>query len=372
MTRTIVVYSLEPWDTVWRRNQYVVDGLLRTHPETSVVFVEPPTDVLHDILSRRRPRLGSGWIEVPGYEGRLARFEPTKWLPRVVGPLADRLLHRSVASALKRHGIDKGISWVNDARWAALVERLEWPALYDMTDDWLAADRPERQLAGLRADEDVLMRICGAVVVCSQGLLETRSGIRPDAVLIRNAVDVSRYRIEVERPRDLPLGAALYVGTLHEDRLDIDLALATARALEAVHRRLVFVGPIALDPRNRDRLEQEPNIELLGPRHRDQVPDYLQHADVLTVPHVVNEFTGSLDPIKLYEYLAVGRPIVATRVAGFQDIADLPGVAVASATEFPEAVVRAGGGAKVLHAHVRDWSDAVHAFEVVLDRISPE
>ena len=49
---------------------------------------------------------------------------------------------------------------------------------------------------------------------------------------------------------------------------------------------------------------------------------YLQHADVLVVPHVVTSFTDSLDPIKLYEYQAVGRPVVSTPVAGFRDADD--------------------------------------------------
>ena len=55
---------------------------------------------------------------------------------------------------------------------------------------------------------------------------------------------------------------------------------------------------------------------LLGPRPRDEVIGYLQHADVLVVPHVVTAFTDSLDPIKLYEYQAVGRPVVSTRSRG--------------------------------------------------------
>ena len=51
-----------------------------------------------------------------------------------------------------------------------------------------------------------------------------------------------------------------------------------------------------------------------------QIPGYLQHADVLVVPHVVSAFTESLDPIKAYECLAVGTPTVATPVAGFRNV----------------------------------------------------
>ena len=43
------------------------------------------------------------------------------------------------------------------------------------------------------------------------------------------------------------------------------------------------------------------------------VPSYLQHADVISIPHVVSPFTESLDPIKARECVAVGTPTVATR-----------------------------------------------------------
>ena len=62
---------------------------------------------------------------------------------------------------------------------------------------------------------------------------------------------------------------------------------------------------------------------------------YLQHADVLVVPHVVSDFTDSLDPLKLYEYQAVGRPVVSTPVAGFRDAA---GVIIAGRDQFADAV----------------------------------
>ena len=59
---------------------------------------------------------------------------------------------------------------------------------------------------------------------------------------------------------------------------------------------------------------------LLGAREHTTIPAYLKNADVLVVPHVVTEFTDSLDPIKVYEYLAAARPVVSTPVAGFREL----------------------------------------------------
>ena len=70
MTRTIVVFSLEPWDEVWRRNQYVLHGLLERLPDLRVVFVEPSRDHLYDLVRTRRTVRAAGLRVHPGDDGR--------------------------------------------------------------------------------------------------------------------------------------------------------------------------------------------------------------------------------------------------------------------------------------------------------------
>jgi len=368
MSRTVVVFSLEPWDDVWRRNQYLVDGLLEQMPDLRVVFVEPATDHLFDLVTSRRTVRAAGLRRAPEYEGRLLLYQPSKWLPRALGPLADALLRAGLARALRRAGATDQLLWVNDPGWAHAVEGHSGPSLYDITDDWLAADRASRELARLARNESLLLERCDLVVVCSSGLLERKRHQRPDIVVIPNAVDVERYRAPHPRPADLPRSpTAVYVGTLHEDRLDVGAAIDTARALRGMSGSLVLVGPDALSSSNRARLAAEPNIRLLGPRRRDAVPAYLQHADVLVVPHVVDAFTDSLDPIKLYEYLAVGRPIVATAIAGFRDESS-PAIVIASRAQFPTSVAHAISSPPLLDVPaVASWESRVTAFRAALD-----
>lgn len=371
MTRDdVIVCSLEPWDEVWRRNQYLVDGLLRADESLRVLFVEPAADMLHSVVSGRKAVRGRGLSTVPGYGGRLHVFEPTKVLPRALGGAADALLRRSVERAARAVGMRDRVLWVNDPGWAMLVRRESSPALYDITDDWLQAQRSSRERARLVANEDTLFLRCEEVVVCSPGLAATRSR-RRTVTLIPNAVDVERYRTPAVRPVDMPdAPTALYVGTLHEDRLDIDLVRRTAVALRAVGGTVVLVGPNALSPENSDVLASHKNIRLLGPRPATRVPAYLQHASVLIVPHVVDPFTESLDPIKLYEYRAVGRPIVSTRVAGFRDHTD-DGVDLGDARSFPGIVARVAAEerpSRVVEG-VPDWSTRVAEFAQVLDRV---
>ena len=330
----LVVCSLEPWDEVWRRNQFLVRELLERDPNRRVLFVEPPYDW---VLEGRRPsgrRRRRGLVPLDR-DARVTRFEPGKVWPRLLGGRADRSLRRQVRRAAAELGLQRPTLWVNDPHYAGLATEAGWPALYDITDDWTEAGDGDRATRRVRADEARLFAECDSVVVCSDGLAVSRRRARPDLVVIPNAVDVDHFRRPRPRPADLPPGpVAVYVGTLHEDRLDVDLVarLAAARPDLAV----VLVGPSSLTEASALRLSGLGNVHLLGPRPYAEVPAYLQHADLVIVPHVVSPFTESLDPIKAYECLAVGRPVVATPVAGFREVG--APVRCASGDAFVEAV----------------------------------
>ncbi|MBD8078966.1 glycosyltransferase [Cellulosimicrobium arenosum] len=336
----VVVASLEAWDAVWRRNQYLITELLRADPGLRVLFVEPAADPLHSLSRGWRPRRGRGLRRAPEVAGvdrdRLWLYQPTKLLPRRLDPRADRRLSRATVAAARRLAMAAPVLWVNDPAAANLLRATGWPALYDVTDDWLVADRTDDEHRRLVSDEAILLDRCAQVVVCSPALA-TSKGAHREVRLVTNAVDVDRYRARHDRPADLPTGpVALYVGTVHPDRFDVPLLAATAQAVHGTGT-LVVVGPV-VDVARDDLAElARLGVRCLGARDWESVPAYLQHSDVLLVPHLVNAFTDSLDPIKLYEYLAVGRPVVSTPVAGFRERTDAHVRAVESA-DFPDAV----------------------------------
>jgi glycosyltransferase involved in cell wall biosynthesis len=367
----LVVVSLERWDDVWRRNQHLVSRLLTADKHLRVLFVEPPADPLHDILNRRAPARGSSPAPIDGYAGRLLRFRPVKVLPRRIDGRTDERLARSVMKAAEKAEMRHPVLWLNDPAAAALSVISGWPTLYDITDDWIAADRPAAELHRVRTDEEWLLQHAAEVVVCSPELVRRKRPDRAGTIeLIPNGVDAAPYRIPRDRPADLPERSAVYVGTLHRDRLDVSLCVRTAQTLGPTGR-LVLVGPVALDATDVSLLA-DAGVVLLGGRARDEVIAYLQHAHVLVVPHVVTPFTDSLDPIKLYEYQAVGRPVVSTAVAGFREaVGGL--IRVMTADAFPNAVAAAISTPHLLPtgpaAVVASWDDRASAMRAVIARI---
>lgn len=330
--RGLVVCSLEAWDEVWRRNQFFVRELLAADPDLRVLFVEPAYDIAHEKRRGSGRRHHAGLRPVDG-ESRVVRFEPVKWLPRKLGPWADRWRDAQVLDAVRQLGFVEPRLWVNDPSYATLADTVDWPVLYDITDDWThASDPTTRETA--EANETSLFARAEKVVVCSPNLLESRKALRDDVELIANGVDAAALQRPRPRPEDLPGGAtAVYVGTLHTDRLDVELTAELAERLDDVS--VVLVGPDALDRQARRRLD-DAGVLRLGARPYADVPGYLQHASVLIVPHVISDFTEALDPIKAYESLAVGTATVATAVAGFRDLGGP--IHVASRGEFAETV----------------------------------
>jgi glycosyltransferase involved in cell wall biosynthesis len=359
---------------VWRRNQHLVSRLLTSDEELRVLFVEPPADPVHDLRSWRRPRFGGRVREHADAQARLWTIQPLKLLPRRLDRGADKRFARAVMRAARELGMTDPLLWINDPAAAEVSRMTGWPTLYDITDDWAVADRSAREQGRVIDGERHLLQHAAQVVACSPELVRRKAGDRgdglPPIVLIPNGVDTAAYQQAHPRPVDLPEGEiALYAGTLHADRLDVRLCVATAAELGSAVT-MVLVGPNALGEADTVALEGR-GVVVLGAKAHTELPAYLQHADVLLVAHLVNAFTDSLDPIKLYEYQAAGKPVVSTAVAGFRDAAGVR-IVEARADAFAQAIraavasPRANAGLSVADA---DWSVRARSFAQVLSTI---
>jgi glycosyltransferase involved in cell wall biosynthesis len=178
---------------------------------------------------------------------------------------------------------------------------------YDLLDDWstsLGGDWYSPQV------EDQIIRMSDSLLATTPGLAERmtiRSGkpvrLIPNAVN-RRLFDPART---YDRPADLPGGArpiALYSGALWGDWFDWALLVALARNSPRVD--FVMIG----DYRGQCP-EMLPNLFFLGLKPQAALPAYLAFAQVTFIPWKVDRTTQATSPLKLYEYLAMGKPVVA-------------------------------------------------------------
>lgn len=109
-----------------------------------------------------------------------------------------------------------------------------------------------------------------------------------------------------------------YVGWIMERT---DLQLMEYIAIQRPQWKLTLVGPQHPDGiLNRTGLLSLPNVEYRGPMPQKDVPTFLRSLDVCLMPHRDTEYSRSMGPLKLYQYLASGKPVVSTAVAGLDQV----------------------------------------------------
>ncbi len=328
----LVFISLENWDEIWRRNQFICAELSRRYPHQKILFVGLPHDNSHSLrrgrVSKLRPTAPQSLPDFPN----IFFFRPTKWWPNTLerGRKANEFSFRQqVKSAAHKLGITRPLLWINAHSAHHLLGQMDESAtIYDITDDWISAQQSNaaRELL-VRQDADLCAR-ADATIVCSQRLFDMKTSLAKNLFLVPNGVDLQHYAgvaagttaVEVSTCgwNHPVLG---YVGTVHPERVDVALVEAVARAFP--QGTVALVGPNLLGEAGSKPLATLKNVVLTGAVSYAKVPAFLSTFDVCLVPHLESEFTESLNPIKLWEYLATGKPVVSTNVAGFRDFSAL-------------------------------------------------
>ncbi len=374
--RDLIFVSLEDWDDIWRRNQFLCAAWARRFPASRILFVgQPQLLPLHlkdGTLARllRRP----AW-RVPGLPNITATYVPKPLFNPIPGGrrLNEAAARAHITKIARQAGLRDPLLWLNPNDAGHLVGRLnERGVVYDITDDWELAESGEARRAQVAALDRALCRRADLTIVCSQALYDSRLAFARRLLLLPNGVDAAHYQ-EASAPsaRHWPGPTFGYTGTLHPERIDLDLILALARAHPA--GSVVLVGPNNWQDGALERAVREvPNIHLAGPVPYAQVPSEMARFDVCTVPHRQSPFVESLNPIKLWEYLACGKPIVASNVAGFRDYPQFCRIASTPA-EFlkaaDEALEEARQGPDSAVAQARRAEAARHSWESRLDSL---
>lgn len=163
--------------------------------------------------------------------------------------------------------------------------------------------------------EEYLVKQADLLVVLSNTLVEKFRGARNDIALIRDGITLSDFAnvpMRANADGSLRLG---FWGTVTHFMVDTDLLEYVAR--ERPNWEIDVIGPYDEDPLSpplAPRLNTYPNIHLLGRRPHAALAGHLAGLDVCLLPSPVDRFNLGRDPVKIYEYLAGYRPVVATEL----------------------------------------------------------
>ena len=347
----IICLAQEPWHGPWKTSQQIMTLLAQAN---RVLYVGPP----HSL----RGGIGALWKRTMGYptldrvtDKLMVYHEPPLWAKardgrtwsRSFNWTTERLRLAHVRWLASREGMRSPILWVSDPMMAHAVgtfrERL---VVYYVLDNNVELFAPEAQSgrATIAKNEAKMLAAADLVFCVSERLHKRCVRANPHSFVVPNGVDYDRFQKTVAEGvvppdmRPIPRPIIGYVGVIQPD---LDFPLLERLAAERPEWSLVFVGPEELGGERRrfETLIAHPNVHYLGSKPVKDVPLYINSCDVCMMPDLVTNSTAQdCDSLKLYEYLACGRPVVAT---------DLPSVRRFSS------VVRIARNANEFLMHVR-------------------
>lgn len=349
MTYKILFLATHEWSDLWRRRQRLAHELSLRPEVASVLFVEPPVNTsLIDVPRRRFEQSHLG-------DDARAHRNALRGMPRQV---ADRVwaytgtqktLPLTKNEAIRRFKpLNAFNAWMYGDRMRACLNRLPGDALivyashplhafaldafrhralacYDWTDDWMRFELLPLADREAYARLDARMpREADVVFAVSRDLYERARKTHSRVHWMPNATSLHEMMAGPSVPDAtidaIPAPRLGYVGHIG-DRIDFDLLRHIALARPGWS--IVMIGPVWSNRTGEaEELGRLPNVHFVGARPYASLPAVIGQLDVCLIPHTLDALTASMDPIKLYDYLAIGKPIVTTPVAGVDRFAD--------------------------------------------------
>ena len=292
----IVCFAVFDWSFRYQRPQHLMAELGRRGHR---VFHLTPVQTSSRRIAIRRVAPNVWEVELP-HESKLDRFA-ANWTTAQREQLAD-----GIAAMRRECDVACAIAVVQMPSWADVAatahSRFGWPLIYDCMDDW-------REFASVDPSvieaEQRLVREAAAMTVSSETLRKRWRA----AALLPNACDYEFFATPKGSPllENIKRPVIGYYGAIEEW---FDARLMRDVITSRPDYTFVLIGHV----RNSEAadLARLPNVRLPGEKPYDLMPEYLHAFDVCLVPFIITPLTIASDVVKLYEYFAQGKPVVAT------------------------------------------------------------
>lgn len=336
----VLALPYHPWDSIWMTPHYVLPRLAEYF---HVVWLDAPP--------HWRSVLGGGSGEsreskpVDSQEAVSAGFHVYRpGIPDLYRfeSLRRALMRQRVRLAWKmldRLGCTTRVLHIWHPRFGAAMRAGNYDlSLYHIDDEYSFSAEED---AAHAAEQDLLEAV-DHVITISPSLLERKGQFNENITLVPEGVDADLYATPVDCPADLAAVPGPVIGYTGNLKRWLDWPLIGELARSRPDWSFVFVGPRRPVPGHEaliDEISGYDNVFMLGEKRAIDLPAYVQHFDVCTMPYCVNPYTNNIFPLKLHEYLATGRPVVGTPIRSLLDFTDV--IATASgASEWVSAIER--------------------------------
>lgn len=331
-------------DGLRNRDGHIVHELAKSPRVGKILFIDRPISLPERVLLRRPLRCRSGKLLERNGRALLSQIDHGFFVldyaaPGLIAPLRYRRdwwdlamrdcgLHESITWACSGVGIGQDdLALISSSPLAngALGCLGERASLFDADDNWCNHPEMNDRRGWIRRGYQTAIQKADVLTCNSERTADFLKSLGRRPEVIRNGIDLEAWKPERWNKHEIPGDLAAlprpwigYAGRLAK-RTDVDLVADLAR--RRPDWSIVLVGPV-LDTAWHRPLRQIKNVHLLGDKHYDALPAYVSKFDVACIFHSVGNLENDGDPIKLYEYLALGLPVVTAPIAGVSDFSD--------------------------------------------------
>lgn len=330
--KDIIIVGQQPWDVEIGSNCKNIALELSKH--NRVLYVNSPLDRITLLKYKDTPNVRKRREIIKGKVNGLIHLQESLWnyypdemiesvnwiknntAYTFLNKLNNKRFARSIKKAIKQLGFKDYVLFNdNDMFRSFYLKELLKPAvsIYYSRDFMLAVDY--WKLHGTTMEPELIAKsdLC---VANSTYLANYCKQYNPNSFYVGQGCDLDTftgYDQSKPVPKDIlhiPKPVIGYVGALQSIRLDMDILRHIAR--QRPQWNIVLVGPEDGEFQKSD-LHKIPNVHFLGAKNPDMLPAYINAFDVCLNPQIVNQVTIGNYPRKIDEYLAMGKPTVATR-----------------------------------------------------------
>ena len=240
------------------------------------------------------------------YQVTLATMQPVNvYRDLVHGKSSMDDLLKSIAVLKRKYAIKQSISIIDHPFWWPVAMQLRNNyTVYDCMDDHSGFDNNRN----IETYEPSLMAEADLVVVSSEKLLSMVTGVAKKVIQVKNGTDFNHFHDlpDSDVLKDIGKPIIGYYGAIAE-WFDVGLIEACARKYKDY--QFVLIGNVT----NTDipRLKTLPNVHLTGEIKYVELPKYVKYFDVCLIPFHLTKLIEATNPVKFYEYLSSGKPVVS-------------------------------------------------------------
>lgn len=326
----IICISSIDWDPIWTRKQQIMSRLPKSN---TILYIEPPITLLSPLKDRNTLGKWGMWFKgLRRLNENIYSCSPPVILPfgnksRLINKINQWWLSLFVKRIIYRLKLKNPIVWTYMPNSADLIKKLPEHKLlvYDCVDEHTEYTGLINKAVVTELERELMSR-CDLVFVTAQGLYNSKKSYAREIYFSPNAANVEHFMKAQDPstvvPEDISAIPGPIVGFVGVIQDWVDLDLVRAAALAHPEWSCVMIGPVAAGI-DTSSLKALPNVRFLGRKDVKDLPNYIKAFDVCINPFKINQLTDKVSPLKFYEYLASGKPIVSVNMPGVSDFSDV-------------------------------------------------